>query len=721
MLGLSMEAWPADHSTKAAPEIARSLAGGAAQDLIVEFDDTDVRQWGRDAVRQRHLAHEDTTIIGEKATRYRALKQRVYSGAGIGAADVLRHYEHLPMAFVHIRSAAVLERLLARGDVTGVYADRRKFLTLDATSAALVSQPVAASLGFTGSGSTVLLIDSGVNYALPDFGACTAPGMPAACSVVWYEDLTGTAVKLDDDGHGTHMAGIIVGIAPAARIAAANVFGSEQSTSDSLILQAINWGIANRTTYNIRAINMSLGDSSRNTAPCQAGNPYYSVVQTALNAGIVTVSSSGNDAYLNAVSNPACTPNVVAVGAVYSTNWGGLSWTGCTDSATAADKVTCFSNSATFLKMLAPGALITAGGLQGGGTSQASAFVAGAMAVLRSAFPTETPAQAIAHLAAAGAPVSDARNGIVTPRLNLGAAVRPINDLFVNRIGLSGNSGAASGSSNNATREAGEPNHAGNPGGASVWWKWSAPASGQFSVNTAGSSFTTLLAVYTGTSVGSLTPVASTTNGVTGVLLQAQQGAEYEIAVDGNNGATGSIALNWSLNTTAAADLAITVGTANGTIATGGQVIYTLTVRNNGPQTATGAKVTDTLPAALTYVSATSGCMGSGAVVTCNLGNVTTGNTATASITARANVAGNVVNAASVASSVPDPVASNNSDSVSITVAAAAGGSNEVPTLPQWAAIVLAVILAGTIHLGGDARSSRMRPPRSGDSSGISG
>ncbi len=179
---------------KVQPDVARALAGGSYQDLIVQFDDSAVRKWAQAAVRQRQLLHEDASIVGEKASRYRVLKQKVYDAAGIGAADVLRHYENLPLALVRVRDLQSMNRLIARSEVVALFRDARKYPTLDATSAALVSQPVAASLGFTGGGSTVLVIDSGVNYTLPDFGACSAPGVPSACKVAWYSDLSGTAL-----------------------------------------------------------------------------------------------------------------------------------------------------------------------------------------------------------------------------------------------------------------------------------------------------------------------------------------------------------------------------------------------------------------------------------------------------------------------------------------------------------------------------------------------
>ena len=97
----------------------------------------------------------------------------------------------------------------------------------------------------------------------------------------------------------------------------------------------------------------------------------------------------------------------------------------------------------------------------------------------------------------------------------------------------------------NAGKQPGEPNHAGNPGGKSVWWTWHAPRSGPVRIQTAGSSFDTLLAVYTGTAISNLALVASNddTNGLltSEVAFSAQAGTNYQIVVDGFDGASGSI------------------------------------------------------------------------------------------------------------------------------------------------------------------------------------
>jgi hypothetical protein len=98
-----------------------------------------------------------------------------------------------------------------------------------------------------------------------------------------------------------------------------------------------------------------------------------------------------------------------------------------------------------------------------------------------------------------------------------------------------------------ATKESGEPNHGNATGGKSLWWTWTAPASGLVSVSLDGSSFDTTLGVYQGTAVNSLTSIAqddeSGAASCSRVIFTATAGATYQIAVDGYFGLSGTIKL----------------------------------------------------------------------------------------------------------------------------------------------------------------------------------
>lgn len=103
-------------------------------------------------------------------------------------------------------------------------------------------------------------------------------------------------------------------------------------------------------------------------------------------------------------------------------------------------------------------------------------------------------------------------------------------------------------SSSLATRETSEPAHAGQTATKSLWWKWTAIGNGRLQVNTKGSSFDTVLAVYTGSSLAALKPVTSNDNVATSVKYSqvdftTTRGTTYYFAVDGNSGASGAVIL----------------------------------------------------------------------------------------------------------------------------------------------------------------------------------
>ncbi|PYJ00084.1 MAG: hypothetical protein DME25_21515 [Verrucomicrobia bacterium] len=136
------------------------------------------------------------------------------------------------------------------------------------------------------------------------------------------------------------------------------------------------------------------------------------------------------------------------------------------------------------------------------------------------------------------------------------APTAPVNDPLANATTESGTPVTVTGSNVGGTKEAGEPAIAGNCGGASVWWSWTAPSAGTATISTAGSSFDTLLGVFTGSSVSALTLVAQNDDAGGGpttslVTFNAVSGTTYKIAVDGYNGAQGNINLSVSLTASA--------------------------------------------------------------------------------------------------------------------------------------------------------------------------
>jgi uncharacterized repeat protein (TIGR01451 family) len=118
-------------------------------------------------------------------------------------------------------------------------------------------------------------------------------------------------------------------------------------------------------------------------------------------------------------------------------------------------------------------------------------------------------------------------------------------------------------------------------------------------------------------------------------------------------------------------DLAITKSGSPNPVLQSQALTYTLRVTNNGPQTAAGVVAEDTLPAQVTYVSATSTqgtCSASSGIVTCNIGSMLSGAVVTITIHVTATTPADALNTAVVNSSTPDPLVSNNTATVTTLI-----------------------------------------------------
>jgi len=294
---------------------------------------------------------------------------------------------------------------------------------------------------------------------------------------------------------------------------------------------------------------LSLGGASADTT-CAV---YDSPALAALNAGIVIFASAGNDAS-NQVSCPANNSSIVSVGAVYDANVGGLNYAPCTDTTTAADKIACFSNGKASVDLFAPGALITINGVTGVGTSQAGAFASGSSALVSNALPDSAFYPNAGswvntlkkRIMSSNITILDSTTGLTAPRLNLASALTPPNNNFSTPDNMS--SSNYTGTNINASKEIREPNHAGNAGGKSIWVKLS-NTTDNVKIDSYGSNFDTLIAVYSGTTVSGLSLLTSndddgTAGGKSSINLTKSATTNYYIAVDGKNGASGYVALS---------------------------------------------------------------------------------------------------------------------------------------------------------------------------------
>lgn len=407
---------PADIDRRVRAQVAR----GQAVDALLILDGVSAL-----ASATAFSDGDSQTLLRSVVPIYRALKDDIRSR--MPSLTVLRDYRTLPIIHVRLSSRAALRRAAADPAVIGIAANRRYRPTLT-ESLPLIGQPAAVAAGHTGAGTAVAVLDTGLNFDDPAFGNCAGGPGSAGCRVVVARDFAPNDGELDDPSlglHGTNVSGIVAGVAPGVNLLGLDVFDGD-GAFNSDILDAIDFSIANQATFNIVAMNLSLGDVSFHTTKCGgAGNPFVSAFANARAAGMLPVVASGNDAAGSqvGVGNPACTPGALSVGAVYDSNVGGQAYSDCTDPATAADQITCFSQTASFLTVLSPGARITAAGITQSGTSQATPHVAGAVAALVDSLPTATPDMIQTAIGTSGPLIFDDLIGLSFHRLDLPAAI----------------------------------------------------------------------------------------------------------------------------------------------------------------------------------------------------------------------------------------------------------------------------------------------------------
>ncbi len=222
--------------------------------------------------------------------------------------------------------------------------------------------------GYTGVDQAVCIVDTGVNYNHPDLSANYLGG---------FDVYNNDSDPMDDNGHGTHISGIIaangerVGIAKEAGIVCVKVFDSSGSGSEADIIKGIEWCIEHKLEYNIVAISMSLGTSSTYEAYCDALFPSLgAAVDIAVENGITVIAATGNSGSTTGISSPSCLQNAIAIG-----------------STDKADNVASYSNRNTFTDFLVTGSSITSTWLSGtktlSGTSMSVPHVSAAVAVLK--------------------------------------------------------------------------------------------------------------------------------------------------------------------------------------------------------------------------------------------------------------------------------------------------------------------------------------------------
>jgi serine protease AprX len=271
-----------------------------------------------------------------------------------------------------------------------------------------------AAVGINGGGVDVAMVDSGV---------VPVPGLSGTNKVYVGPDFTPEAADpatkgLDTFGHGTHLAGIMVGndpasglqgVAPDARLVSVKAAAADGSTSLGQLLLSISWVVMHRHSdgLNIRVLNLAVGSQLTGS---YTADPLAYAVEQAWKAGIVVVASAGNGNDFPGLDTPAADPFVVAVGATNPGASPGIEddtvpdWSRVGTAERAPDvvapgtSIVSLRDPGSFVDQNNPQGLVGTGYFKGSGTSQAAAVVSGSVALLLQARPGLTPDQVKALL-----------------------------------------------------------------------------------------------------------------------------------------------------------------------------------------------------------------------------------------------------------------------------------------------------------------------------------
>jgi serine protease AprX len=238
----------------------------------------------------------------------------------------------------------VIKQISERSEVLGVHFDRPIAPHMNRAAVAVGARAAQQTFGYDGAGVGVAIIDSGITHFHDDL---TYQGMSTKVRVVAQQRVTafvdfvnGSTVPYDDNGHGTHVAGIIAGngydsggaragIAPAAHIVSLKVLDKYGQGCVSDVIAAFEWAVANRVTHNIRVINLSVG---ARISESYETDPLTLAAKRAVDAGIVVVTAAGNlgkakngKALYGSITAPGNAPWVLTVGA-YSTEGTPVRW-----------------------------------------------------------------------------------------------------------------------------------------------------------------------------------------------------------------------------------------------------------------------------------------------------------------------------------------------------------------------------------------------------------
>jgi len=375
---------------------------------------------------------EPEDSIEEKAADYADAQNEIIDNLG-SDVDVENQFSVINGFSAEINEAS-LEELQQNPEVLSIEIDREVKIMLQ-ESVPLINADDAHSLqlsgqNITGTGQTICIIDTGIDYDHADLGG---PGFPNSRILDGYDFVSDDSDPIDDNGHGTHVAGIaaasggIIGLAPGANIIAIKALDSGGSGSFSDLIAGIDWCVNNRTVYNISVISLSVGTQAyHNDTFCDGDYPSTTTaINNAIANNITVVIATGNEGNYTGISAPACITNATRVTATDKSD----------NYASYANRGTGFNNI-----LVAPGGISTnkinstqnGGGYVGMyGTSMSTPHVSGLIALIQqynelNSGDELTPAEIFDILNSTGEPLTDTQTSTTWNRIDALAAINSL-------------------------------------------------------------------------------------------------------------------------------------------------------------------------------------------------------------------------------------------------------------------------------------------------------
>jgi serine protease AprX len=382
----------------------------------------------------QHHAHLSDALL-HLQTVQTALRSHVIVHGDLDAIATAHHLQivrRLATGGVVLANSAELADLAGDSALDHLSDDPPVAPTMSVSNQATAAdQARAGAPGLLGIGAYPPVTGQGVGVAVVDSGI-TPHAALANRIVANVSFVSGDPSTLDAYGHGTHVAGIIAGlgsaarsvtplfdggIAPGAQLVNVRVLGADGSGQTSDVIAGIEWVIANRSKYNIKVINLSIGHPVGEPA---ATDPLCEVVAQAVQAGLTVVAAAGNSGLaadgsmvLGSIVSPGNSPWAITVGALNT--WGTASRSDDTvatyssrgptkydmtvkpDVAAPGNKIISLEAQNSYLSLTYPYLHKAGSGsnayMQLSGTSMAAPMVSGGVALLLQGTPNLLPAQ----------------------------------------------------------------------------------------------------------------------------------------------------------------------------------------------------------------------------------------------------------------------------------------------------------------------------------------